>query len=59
MARRPNDPCIDCEAVVTKEALALNPSGLWCIKCEHARRERIDQQMAQIAESFDPPKEST
>lgn len=45
--------CIDCNATITPKALALNESGLWCVRCEKARRKRIDKQMAAITKRFE------
>lgn len=33
----------------------LNGSGLWCTRCEKARRAHISAQMADITKGFEPP----
>jgi len=47
--------CIDCGVEITDEARELNASELWCVRCEKARRARINSAMAEITSSFDPP----
>lgn len=43
--------CIDC-GMPSRDALDLNPTGLWCRECELARRARISGQMADITKSL-------
>ncbi len=44
--------CIDCGAAITDEARKLNPSELWCVEHEEARRERITNSFADIRGFF-------
>ncbi len=36
-----NRLCIDCSAWINSDDLDLNPSGLWCIRCELQRRRQV------------------
>lgn len=44
--------CIDCGIPITARALELNHTGLWCVECERARRERLSASFAAISKSF-------
>jgi hypothetical protein len=43
-----------CTNAITKEALELNGAGLWCVRCEKARRKYLTRQFDAITEGFDP-----
>lgn len=48
----PPDYCSECGALITEEALRLNGSGLFCVRCEGERRERIDRGLDEIDRNF-------
>lgn len=42
-----------CGALLGPKDLALNPVGLWCVRCEGLRRETISGQMESISVGFE------
>lgn len=41
-----------CGNVIGPDDLALNSSGLWCVRCERARRKYISAQFEEIKRGF-------